>query len=159
NPANPTASSMYAQGTSRFEVPAGEQAPPVAVRRPGTLFSRGLIPPAGLLKVAVEGFQKKELLVANKLLPHALAVVTDTNLVASDAYPKSHFGTLAEILLEHHLLVFDLAFNRIPRATFRRALENKGIKTDPQHDGFGKPAMVNVLFCRDLIDETDAPSK
>jgi len=60
--------------------------------------------------------------------------------------------------LKHHLLVFDLAFNRIPRASFRRALEGKGIRIDSQHDGFGKPAMVNVLFCHDLIDETDAPS-
>ena len=54
--------------------------------------------------------------------------------------------------------VFDLAFNRIPRASFRRALESKGIRIDSQHDGFAKPVMVNVLFCRDLIDETDAPN-
>jgi hypothetical protein len=36
-------------------------------------------------------------------------VETETNFGVSDAYPKSHFGTLAEILLERHLLVFDLA--------------------------------------------------
>ena len=158
NPANPTASSMYAQGTSRFEVPAGEQTRSVTVRRLDTLFAEGLIPQADFLKVDVEGFEKDVLLGANNLLANALAVETETNFGVSNAYPKSHFGTLAEILLEHHLLVFDLAFNRIPRASFHRALESKGIKTGPQHGGFGKPAMVNVLFCRDLIDETDAPS-
>jgi FkbM family methyltransferase len=158
NPANPTASSMYAQGTSRFELPAGEQTRSVPVRRLDTLFAEGLIPQADFLKIDVEGFEKDVLLGANDLLANALAVETETNFGISNAYPKSHFGTLAEILLKHHLLVFDLAFNRIPRASFRRALESKGIKTDPQYGGFGKPAMVNVLFCRDLIDETDAPS-
>src|SRR5262249_13540725 len=159
NPANPTASSMYAQGTSRFEVPAGEQARSVTVRRLDTLFAEGRIPQLDFLKVDVEGFEKDVLLGANNLLANALAVETETNFGISNVYPKSHFGTLAEILLKHHLLVFDLAFNRIPRASFRRALESKGIKTDPRHGSFGKPAMLNVLFCRDLIDETDVPSK
>ncbi|MFL6544636.1 MAG: FkbM family methyltransferase [Candidatus Udaeobacter sp.] len=159
NPANPTASSMYSQGSSRFEASADEQARSVTVRRLDTLFAEGLIPKVDFLKVDVEGFEKDVLLGANNLLANVLGVETETNFGVSAAYPKSHFGTLAEILLEHHLLVFDLAFNRIPRASFRRALERKGIKTGSQHDGFGKPAMVNVLFCRDLIDETDAPSK
>src|SRR5262245_36381911 len=150
---------MYAQGTSRFEVPAGQQTRSVTVRRLDTLFAEGLIPQVDFLKVDVEGFEKDVLLGADNLLANALGVETETNFGVSDAYPKSHFGTLAEILLEHHLLVFDLAFNRIPRASFRRALESRGVKTDSQHGGFGKPAMVNVLFCRDLIDETDAPSK
>jgi hypothetical protein len=38
-------------------------------------------------------------------------------------------------------------------------LEKKGVRAPSHYDGFGKPAMVNVLFCRDLIDEIDAPSK
>ena len=159
NPANPTASSMYSQGSSRFEASADEQARSVTVRRLDTLFAEGLIPTVDFLKVDVEGFEKDVLLGANNLLANVLGVETETNFGVSAAYPKSHFGTLAEILLEHHLLVFDLAFNRIPRASFRRALERKGIKTGSPYDGFGKPAMVNVLFCRDLIDETDAPSK
>ena len=159
NPANPTASSMYSQGTSRFEASADEQARTVTVRRLDTLFAEGIFPQADFLKVDVEGFEKDVLLGARTLLANVLGVETETNFGVSDAYPKSHFGTLAEILLEHHLLVFDLAFNRIPRASFRRALESKGINTDSQHGGFGKPAMVNVLFCRDLIDETDAPSR
>jgi FkbM family methyltransferase len=158
NPANPTASSMYSQGRSRFEVSADQQPRSVKVRRLDTLFAEGLIPKADFLKVDVEGFEKDVLLGARNVLSDVLGVETETNFSVSVAYPKSHFCTLAEILLEHHLLVFDLAFNRIPRASFRRALEKKGIKTVSQHDGFGKPAMVNVLFCRDLIDETDARS-
>jgi hypothetical protein len=46
NPANPTASSMYSQGTSRFEPVASQQARSVTVRRLDTLFAEGLIPQA-----------------------------------------------------------------------------------------------------------------
>src|SRR4029077_17155502 len=38
NPANPTASSMYAQGTSRFDVPAGGETPARAGPAAGHLF-------------------------------------------------------------------------------------------------------------------------
>ena len=68
NPANPTASSMYAQGASRFEVPAGQQTRSVTVRRLDTLFAEGLIPQVDFLKVDVEGFEKDVLLGANDLL-------------------------------------------------------------------------------------------
>jgi FkbM family methyltransferase len=159
NQANPTASSMYSQGSNRFEVSAHQQPRSVTVRRLDTILAEGLIPKADFLKVDVEGFEKDVLLGAANLLADVLGVESESNFSVSAVYPKSHFCTLAEILLEHHLLVFDLAFNRIPRASFRRALEKKGVRAPSHYDGFGKPAMVNVLFCRDLIDETDAPSK
>jgi hypothetical protein len=50
---------------------------------------------------------------------------TETNFGVNRTYLKSHFGTLAEIALENHLVVFDLAFNRIPRASFQQALISK----------------------------------
>jgi FkbM family methyltransferase len=159
NPANPTASSMYSQGSNRFELSARQQARSVTVRRLDTLLAEGLIPKADFLKVDVEGFEKDVLLGAANLLADVLGVESESNFSISAVYPNSHFCTLADLLLEQHLLVFDLAFNRIPRASFRRALEKKSVKTGSHYDGYGKPAMVNVLFCRDLIDETDAPSK
>ena len=159
NPANPTASSMYSQGSSRFDVSAHQQPRSVTVRRLDTLLAEGLIPKADFLKVDVEGFEKDVLLGAATLLADVLGVESESNFGISAVYPKSHFCTLAEILLEYHLLVFDLVFNRVPRANFRRALEKKGVTTGSHYHGYGKPAMVNVLFCRDLIDETDAPSK
>src|SRR5262245_12693020 len=88
NPANPTASSMYLQGTSRFEVSANQQARSVTVRRLDTLFAEGLIPQADFLKVDVEGFEKDVLLGANNLLANVLAVETETNFGVSDAYPR-----------------------------------------------------------------------
>jgi hypothetical protein len=53
--------------------------------------------------------------------------------------------------------VFDVAFNRIPRASFQRALVDKGMKPISEDYLVGRPATVDVLFCRDLIDEIDQP--
>jgi hypothetical protein len=57
--------------------------------------------------------------------------------------------------LDSHLLVFDIAFDRISRASFQSALIRKGLKPNADHDEVGRPATVDVLFCRDLIDEVD----
>src|SRR5262249_21174265 len=43
NPTNPTASSMYSQGSNRFEAPVDQQARSVPVRRLDTLLAQGLI--------------------------------------------------------------------------------------------------------------------
>lgn len=156
NPANPTASSMYRQGTSRFEVKNAEQPRQVPIRRLDSLLAEGLIPQADFIKVDVEGFEKEVLLGARKLLSGGvLGLHTETNFAVSPQYPKSHFATLAELALDQHLLVFDVAFNRIPRATFQHALVGKGMKPISENYLVGRPATVDVLFCRDLIDEVD----
>lgn len=156
NPANPTASSMYRQGTSRFDVKNAEQPRQVPIRRLDSLLAEGLIPQADFIKVDVEGFEKEVLLGARKLLSGGvLGLHTETNFAVSPQYPKSHFITLAELALDQHLLVFDVAFNRIPRATFQHALVSKGMKSISENYLVGRPATVDVLFCRDLIDEVD----
>ena len=158
NAANPTASSMYQQGQSRFDIQTTEQAQVrmVAMRRLDSLFAEGLIPKADFLKVDVEGHEKDVLLGARDLFQAGvLGMHAETNFNMSPLYPKSHFGTIAEFALDNHLLVFDLAFDRIPRASFQRALVRKGLKTAASHDEVGKPTTVDVLFCRDLIDEVD----
>jgi hypothetical protein len=90
-------------------------------------------------------------------VPVSLDLQTETSFGVSPSYPKSHFGTLAEIALENHLVVFDLTFNRIPRASFQQAVMNKGLRLIPEQDALGRPATVDVLFARDLIDEVDHP--
>jgi len=106
----------------------------------------------------VEGFEKDVLLGAHELLSAGvLGLQTETNFGVSPSYPKSHFGTLAEIALDNHLVVFDLAFNRIPRASFQQALISKGLQPITEQDAVGRPSTINVLFARDLIDEVDHP--
>src|SRR5215467_5131791 len=129
NSANPTASSMYRQGTGRFEVETLEQVRTVPIRRLDSLWADGVIPQADFVKIDVEGFEKDVLLGARELLSAGvLGLHTETNFGVSPHYPKSHFATLAELALDQHLLVFDVAFNRIPRASFQRALVDKGMK-------------------------------
>jgi hypothetical protein len=83
-----------------------------------------------------------------------LAVQTESHFSVSPQYPRSHFGTIAESL-DSHLLVFEIAFDRIPRASFQSALIRKGLKPNADHDEVGRSATVDVVFCRDLIDEVD----
>ena len=159
NSVNPTASSMYRQGTGRFEVETAEQVRMVPMRRLDSLLAEGVIPEADFIKIDVEGFEKDVLLGAPKLLrAGAVGMETETNFGVSPAYPKSHFGTLAELALENHFLVFDIAFNRVPRESFQRALVHKGLKPISKLAFLGRPATVNVLFGRDLIDEVDHQS-
>jgi FkbM family methyltransferase len=159
NSANPTASSMYQQSSGRFGVERSEECRMVPIRRLDSLLAEGVIPLADYIKIDVEGFEQDVLLGARELLrASVLALQTETNFGVSPSYPKSHFATVAEIALENHLLVFDLAFNRIPRASFQRALVEKGFEPITEQDTVGRPATVDVLFARDLIEELDHSS-
>lgn len=157
NAADPFSSSFYPQGVDRFAIERREQPRKVQVRRLDTLLKQGAIAKADFLKTDVEGFEKEVFLGAPELLRSVLGIEIETNFGVSPTYPKSHLGTLQETLLERHLLVFDLNFNRIPRATFQQALKRKGLPAVTDQQSAGKPATLNVLFCLDLIDETDQP--
>ena len=156
NAANPTASSMFRQRASRFDVHMREEPRQVQVRRLDTLLMQGIIPRADFLKVDVERFETDVLLGARQLIAAGvLGVETESNFGISADLPNGHFSAVSAILVDHGLLVFDLAFNRVPRASFQRALAAKGLSPVSVHEGIGKPSTLNVLFCRDAIQEID----
>jgi len=156
NSANPFSSSMFRQGDSRFDVSLSEQVRSVPVRHLDGLLAEGAIPRCDFLKVDVEGFEKEVFLGARELMAAGvLGIETETNFGISTTYPKGHFSAISEIVLESHLLMFDLGFNRVPRASFQRAVLRKGLPLDDELGLVGRPATFNVLFCRDLIEEAD----
>ncbi len=161
NAANPTSSSIYAQGEDRshhFGDKRTEAIRRVPIRRLDTLMSDGTIPRADFLKVDVEGFEKDVFDGAHRLLgADMLGVETETNFGTSPTYPTGHFATLHQIMLEHHLMVFDLAFNRVPRESFQQALGRKGLPMVVDQSSVGKVSTVNALFLRDFTEEADRP--
>jgi FkbM family methyltransferase len=154
---NPYASSLYEQGEDRYAL--GEKSfrrRRVPVRKLDTLRAQGLLPPADFVKVDVEGFERHVLAGAHDLLAaSALGVEIESSFDSSPEYPSSHFGTVHALLHEAGLVVFDLNFNRIPRASFQHALQRAGVPTVDDQQSVGRVSTLNVLFCRDLIQEAD----
>ena len=60
------------------------------------------------------------------------------------------------MLLRGHFLIFDLNFDRLPTAAFQQALARKGAQMSLD-EKIGRPATVNALFCRDVVEERDHP--
>jgi FkbM family methyltransferase len=155
---NPYSSSFYEQGETRFAdgKPVSEPRR-VAVRRLDGLLAEGLIPPADFIKIDVEGYEKNVLLGAPELLKGILGIEAETSFGVSCEYPNTHFGTLLEIALANHQRVFDIEFNRVPRASFQRALARENRTVIADHLSIGSPATLNVLFCRNPIEEIEFP--
>jgi hypothetical protein len=149
---NPFSSSFYQQGETKA------QPREVQVRRLDTLMAEGVIPPADFLKVDVEGYEKDVFLGAGELLKGLLGFETETAFTVSVEYPNTHFGTVLDIALKNHQRAFDIEFNRVPRASFQTALKRENRPPVADQTTIGRPATVNVLFCRNLTEEIDSPA-
>jgi FkbM family methyltransferase len=158
NTLNPTSSSMYMQGESRFENrPSEQRRRIVPTRRLDALLADGFLPRGDFLKVDVEGFEKDVFLGAQDFIAGGmLGVETESNFNISPVYPKSHFTAISDMVVGEGLILADLGFNRVPRASFARALQRTGVGDDGGYE-LGRPATLNLLFCRDPIDECDHP--
>ena len=157
NLADPTSSSiLHRRGDNRFDDNVAEQARAVPIRRLDSLLAAGIIPTCDFLKVDVEGFEKPVFAGARKLLEAGvLGVETETNFGVSSLYPKSHIAAVLEVVTDYHLLLFDIGFDRRPRASFRRRLARGNFEIEADDSVWGRPATFNALFCRDLIEEAD----
>jgi FkbM family methyltransferase len=159
NAANPTSSMLCDPGEDRLYQYAERKyhVRRVPMRRLDSLLEDGTIVPADFLKMDVEGFERGILEGADRLLGSGiLGVETETNFNCSPVYPKGHLPTLHELLLPHGFTVHDVAFDRIPRASYQQALVDRGRPALPADQAIcGRTATYNVLFMRNLIAEAD----
>jgi FkbM family methyltransferase len=118
NSANPTASSMYRQGSGRFDVETAEQVRMVPMRRLDSLLTECVIPEADFIKID----------------------------------PPIRRGIWRHWPNWPWRITF-----WYPRASYQRALMRKGVEPISELDALGRPATVDVLFSRDLIEEVDHP--
>src|SRR5262249_32870133 len=148
---DPYASSFYQQTQTGFrDEGVIAQQRQVQVRRLDTLIADGIVPQPDFIKVDVEGYEKAVLLGAEKALEGALGFEAETALTLSVEYPATHFGTLLDIALKNNQRPFDIEFNRVPRASFQRALVREHGSSIEDRLSVGRPATLNALFCRDL---------
>ena len=141
---NPTNSTFYESRTPEHQVRA------VPIRKLDTLLAEGLLPKADFLKVDVEGFERDVFLGAAAVLPDVLGVEFETNFNSSPIYPDTHFGFVLATLHQRGLVLVDLNFNRVRSAAYQEARRRRALPDLPV-EGAGRPATVNVLFCRQAL--------
>ena len=147
----PTATSFYRHDSSRYGVDekvsrsAGTRRVPI--RRLDTLSAEGTFERADFIKIDCEGFEPEILKGAQSLLQKGvLAIEIETNFNTSPVLPQSHFGAVCEQILPHGLTLFDLAIDRIPRASFAARAQSLGIA---ETQTVARPGTVNALFYRE----------
>ncbi len=129
------------------------------VRRLDTLFAQGALPRADVIKLDCEGFEPEILAGAREFMraSRVLALTAETNFLPSEADGRTAFDHIHTLLLEQQLRVFDLVSERLPRPEYLR-LRRERNRTWPQSSppfDMGQFVVFDVLFCRDLVDETD----
>jgi FkbM family methyltransferase len=155
---DPFSSSFYQPGVDRQSLDARKpwQTRRVQVRKLDTLLQQGVIPPADFVKIDVEGFEKHVLAGAQRLLATGiLGMEIESNFHSSPEYPTTHFAMVQDLVLPHGLRVFDLNFNRVPRASFQQALRRAGRRPIADQQTMGQLSTLVVLFCRDFTAEAD----
>jgi len=154
---NRYASSFYQQSRSQFavapEVYEAEQSRVVPIRRLDGLFTEKRVPPADFIKMDCEGFEPEIVKGAESYFAASdlLGADVETNFNVSPILPETHFWATYQPLLRRRLLLFDAAFNRVPRAHYA----NRFAAADPK--GRFRPATWNVLFARNLGQELESP--
>jgi len=145
-----TASSFYHQSQSQYDVDprVGITAAKrrVPIRRLDSLLATGEVAQADFLKIDCEGFEPEVLKGASTLLRGVQALEIETNFSTSPKLPLTHFWAVYENLLPHGFLVYDLAYNRVPRASF---IERGKVLEVGEPTTVARPATFNVLFFRE----------
>ena len=149
--------SLYRQGSSAYAVDSGvtksEEIRRVQVRRLDTLHEQQIIDRADFIKIDCEGAEPEILNGAPEFLARCgiLGAEIETSFNASPILPDTHFCAIQRPLLRAGLVMQDLAFDRIPYASFDQRARERGTAAD-QLKTRARPATFNVLFTRNPAD-------
>jgi FkbM family methyltransferase len=119
----------------------------IQVRRLDTLLDEQRIQPADFIKLDCEGYEPIALRGASAYLSASNLVGADveSSFSISPTLPNTQLLETTDPLVRQRLLIFDIAFNRVPVVP---SLLGQSIH---------RPATLNVLFARNLVQETDSP--
>ena len=155
--------SFYSQARTQFDnhkvAWQEENVRQVPVRSLDSLFDEGLVPPADFIKFDCEGFEPEVLKGAERFLEASplLGADLETNFNVSPVLTETHFWSTYQPLLHRRLMVFDAAFNRVPRASYSKHIEDL-YPAGAEAPGRFRPGTWNILFARDLIQDCESPS-
>lgn len=139
---------------NRFETMLSSHGPGerrrIQIRRLDTLFSEGLVQPADFIKLDCEGYESIVLKGADAYLAasNLLGADLESSFNISPLLPKTHFSECCDPLVQQRLIVFDIAFNRVPIIDLP-ALAGRSVH---------RPGTVNLLLSRNLTQERDSPA-
>lgn len=108
----------------------------VLMARLDDLIAEGTVPQPDFIKIDVEGAERFVLEGAHDALRNVLGVEVESNFNVSPTYPRGHLPTIHDKLCVAGLRLFDIAFDR---------------------DSQGRLGTLNVLFCRDPVEEEEHP--
>lgn len=122
----------------------------IPVRRLDTLFKEGALTPADFIKLDCEGYEPLVLRGASDYFAasNLVGVDTESNFNLSPVIPNAHFCECSAALVRQRLMVFDFEFNRVPVGN------SPTLTSTSVH----RPAVLNVLFARNLVQERDSPT-
>jgi FkbM family methyltransferase len=158
-------SSFYATNVPATSVPAdgirrGTRI--VEIRTLDSIFREGNLPRADYIKLDCEGFEPEILKGAASYIAASapLCITVESTFAVSPEHPHGHFHAINELLVQNHLLVFDVNIVRAPRPAYVDASRRAGIEErdlPPIRLLVGAPTTCDFLFCRDLTAERAHP--
>jgi len=120
----------------------------VQIQRLDTLFDQKRIQTADFIKLDCEGYEPVVLRGAKAYLfaSNLIGADVESNFNISSIIPNTHLSETTDPLVRQRLLVFDIEFNRV------------AVVPSLLGQSVHRPATLNVLFARNLGQETDSPT-
>jgi len=129
----------------------------VQMNKLDTLMAQGVVTRADFIKIDCEGFEPAVLTGAREFLSHCGALSIECEIgFSSNRWAQTHFLAVYEQLLPHGFRLSNLAFDRVPFASYVERARALGIASPAT---VSRPGTFNILFSRDPGNSPDAVLK